>query len=274
MGVPPAPTAAFLGTEQENDKKALIISEYTAAQSALQQCGVKTEILQTSRLANIDGSYRFKLLCEHHYLVVWIDLPSPRQATQQSWKLIRQWLAKCQDTHVPAYLVGPRCQTWKEKQPQSLLSDKIVRESRHRWCHYGISLGESASLSEYVVYSTVAVEGSPCMCDIKDQHVKDWELKEAGLKVKKANMIEHFFYKLLRERLQPFGKCGEGKGPKSHSYHMESVEGVTCSHPVIGNLSLSSVRPHPPTLLSSTVDVDGRARSNGNVQLSIRHLER
>ena len=111
------------------------------------------------------------------------------------------------------------------------------------------------------------------MCDIKDQHVKDWELKEAGLKVKKANLIEHFFYKLLRNRLQPFGKCGEGKGPKSHSYHLESVEGVTFSHPVIGNLSLSSVRPHPPTLLSSSVDVDGRARSNGNVQLSIRQAD-
>ena len=204
--VPTVPAAGFLGTEQSMEKRALVISEYTSAQEAFNQCGLKSDVLPSSRLGNIDGSHRYKLLCEHHYCIVWIDLPSPRVATTQVWKLIRLWLSKCQDMYVPAYLVGPRCNAWKGEQPKNFICDRIVRESRHRWCHYGISLARQPSLSEYVVYSTVPVENSPCMCELKTEHAKDWELKETGLRVKKAQSIALFFYKLLRTKLVPMNR--------------------------------------------------------------------
>ena len=98
--------------------------------------------------------------------------------TSEFHKEIQVWIKHAKEMNVPVFVFGITGTHWSQYVWEQMLLGKILHESKHRLCAFGLRFKDTKSPRNLCIkiLSTLVKESTQCKCfvDFKD-HISDWK---------------------------------------------------------------------------------------------------
>ena len=105
------------------------------------------------------------------YAALWLEIPRsarpiPISKRPAVFNELALWVRTARMSGVPACLVGLRGVAWQNEHLARLVTDRVIYESRHQLCHYGLAMIDTNQPSRvsYHAFTTFSAESGLCRC--------------------------------------------------------------------------------------------------------------
>ena len=103
----------------------------------------------------------------------------PKDKISRFMHEISIWVRHAAEMNVEVFILGTTGNHWENVHWSKLIDDKILLESKHRFCTLGLKCNTALEKPSNVcvrILSTKHIKGTPCKCGIPfEEHAKDWD---------------------------------------------------------------------------------------------------
>ena len=188
--------------------------------------GCTTRRLRPAELLSRDFDALLTQFANHDFQVMWVDLVPPQRFAPSSrlnavWSKLRILLQNALRSNLYCCFAGVRKSSWSYPAIQQLAQDRLLYQSSHRWCHFGIRLSPDSSCPSAVclkVLSSVKLPNHSCTCQSGQEHCFDLdELKQTP---SRAHLRATAEGKACRAVLTALGACCGPQEPEMPINHL------------------------------------------------------
>ena len=158
----------------------LIIGVHQATFTAWRTCGTQPVRIRPTELLHRDYDMVLTQLQRREHAALWIDILEARlfageERSTRVWSKLHTMIDAAVRLNIPVAVAGVRHKAWMHPAVVKLREDRILTESRHRWCHFDIKMSPGQQHPSCVcctVLSHPAMANHHCQCLPDTAHLR------------------------------------------------------------------------------------------------------
>ena len=202
----------------------LIVEEHAIASLFSTSRGYAAEAYHPHSICMAASKHVPSAIRHGRYAALWLEIPRSARSIPISnrpavFNELALWVRTARMSGVPACLVGLRGVAWQNEHLARLVTDRVIHESRHQLCHYGLAMIETDQPSRvsYHAFTTFSAESGLCRCPPDTEHIHEFSKNVQHTTVRRVRTETELFQRLMTTWLFASAPAHSGDRPRLRS---------------------------------------------------------